>query len=542
MRVLAFLLLLASFAAAVVDVDPKTVGGASVVAGLTWAVDAGGGSASELSLKTYSFYSDSRQSFEVVSADSHSTGVDANGNSLLVFSLNAGLQATEVSYSAVVRTRQSLELASASNEAAYLGESELVKFSAGISGKAAELASSSELESAVSFSEWVHNNVHYEGAGYGSTSLDSATVFELREGTCDEFSHLLIALLRSQGIPAKFVAGFVYSGEEWVAHAWVEAAVGGKWVPLDPTFNEAIVLDGTHLKFAEGKDQSEIREEISGRGAGLDLSRASVVRRSSLSFSSITPFEHLFSLSVSGPSQQLGEGSLAVVSARVSNTALQPLAAPLSIIVPKQVRIVSEKDALLFLAPGESKEFNWTLVLPNQLAEGYDYTFPVVVETLGAQAQFNVSARRGGAVAALSSLQLSDVSFSADASTLRFFVKTKNTGSNAFREVNAIVSFQGIERTNSFSLEPGEEKTLEFAFPVLGAGSFSGTIILVAGELRLSQPFTAVIQSTPAPSSAPLQPPASGERDLFLFAAMAMVLIIALFILLLKKKKAYFEA
>ncbi|MEW5956067.1 MAG: transglutaminase domain-containing protein, partial [Candidatus Micrarchaeota archaeon] len=343
------LLLLASFTAAAVDIDPKTVGGAVVQADLEWTVDSGGGSATELSLKTYSFYSDGRQSFEVSSADAHSASADSNGNPLLVFSLDPSLQTSEVSYSAVVRTRQSLDFAPAANASAYLGESELVKISSGISGKAVELASDGGLRSAASLSEWVHNNVRYDGPGYGSSSLDSAEVFELRGGTCDEFSHLLIALLRSRGVPAKFVAGFVYSGEEWVAHAWVEAAVDGEWIPFDPTFNEAIVLDGTHLKFAEGRDQSEIREEITGRGTGLDLGRASVTRRSSLSFSATAPFENLFSLNASAPAEQLGEGSLAVVTARVSNTASQPVAAPLSIVVPEEMRIVSAEDALLFL-------------------------------------------------------------------------------------------------------------------------------------------------------------------------------------------------
>ncbi|NYZ74670.1 hypothetical protein H0O03_00180, partial [Candidatus Micrarchaeota archaeon] len=70
----------------------------------------------------------------------------------------------------------------------------------------------------------------------------------------------------------------------------------------------------------------------------------------------------------------------------------------------------------------------------------------------------------------------------------------------------------------------------------------SGTVTLIAGDLRLSRPFTVSVQdvqSTPSPlqeNQAPL-----AERDWFLFAAMAMVLIIVLLILFLRRKKAYSE-
>jgi len=545
MRGIAFsLLLLASFAAAVIDVDPKTVGGAEVRVDLQWAVDSGGGSATELSLKTYSFYSDARQSFEIVSSDPHSQSTDANGNPVLVFPLDASLRNNAVSYSAVVRTSQSLDFSSASNSMAYLTESPLVKISSGIAGKAAEVAGGTvDLRKAVELSSWVHDNVKYDGPGYGGSSLDSEAVFQLREGTCDEFSHLLIAMLRSRGIPAKFIAGFVYSGEEWVAHAWVEAAVDGKWVPFDPTFNEAIVLDGTHLKFAEGKDQSEIREEITGRGVGLDLNAASVTRRSNASFSSRAPFQNLFSLTAEGPSEQLGEGSLAVITATVSSRASRPVAAPLSIVAPEEARLVSDRDILVFLDSGESKQVNWTIVLPDSLAEGYAYTFPISIETLGNQAQVNVSARQGGAIVALSSIELSDLSYSSEGSALKLFVVTRNSGSTAFDSVRAVVELQGTERASEFSLASGEERTLEFAFPPASPASvLHGTVTLTANDSRISRPFTVLVQdvqSTPTPLEEKTEPFA--ERELFLAGAFAMVLIIVLLILFLRRKKAYSE-
>ncbi|HII39461.1 TPA: transglutaminase domain-containing protein [Candidatus Micrarchaeota archaeon] len=539
---LALLLLIAPFAFAVVDVDPKSVGGAVVSVALEWEVDGVIGSSSELALKTYLFYSGERQLFELTSVPAHSSSSDENGNPLLVFPLSPNEGRKIISYSALVRTLQYSDFIPAVNPSAFVAQSKLVRFSQGISSKAVEVGGSGawNLQKVVALTEWVHDNVDYDGPGYGAMSLDSQSVFESRRGTCDEFSHLLIALLRSQGIPAKFVAGFVYSGEQWVPHAWVEAAIDGEWVSLDPTFNEAIVLDGTHLKFAEGSDQSEIREEVTGKGIGLDLSNATVERRANLSFVSAVPFKELFSLQASGSEEQLGPGSIAVVLVGVYNKGSRPAAAPLSLVVPDGVTILSKKQALLFLEPHERREFSWVVLLPQELEGGYVYTFPLRVDTLGAETQVNVSGRRGADVSATSSLVLSDFSYSLESSEVRFFLKLSNEGSNAFESVRVVVSMgNGEERTaDGLFLAPGESQNLAFSFAMpLGSGLFEGNAVVSAGEARIVQPFTFFVRPTPEPTIVPTPVPETPlSEGLFLIAAMAMVLIIVGTIFFLKRR------
>jgi len=58
-------------------------------------------------------------------------------------------------------------------------------------------------------------------------------------GACAQHGVLAVALLRRLGVPARGVTGWVALGETMAVHFWVEAELGGRWIPLDPTFDEA---------------------------------------------------------------------------------------------------------------------------------------------------------------------------------------------------------------------------------------------------------------------------------------------------------------
>jgi transglutaminase-like putative cysteine protease len=59
------------------------------------------------------------------------------------------------------------------------------------------------------------------------------------KGDCTEHGVLAVALLRRLGVPARGVTGWMAFGDSMGLHFWVEARIGGRWVPLDPTFNQA---------------------------------------------------------------------------------------------------------------------------------------------------------------------------------------------------------------------------------------------------------------------------------------------------------------
>ena len=58
-------------------------------------------------------------------------------------------------------------------------------------------------------------------------------------GACSQHGVLAVALLRRLGVPARGVTGWIGLGETMAVHFWVEAEVGGRWIPADPTFDQA---------------------------------------------------------------------------------------------------------------------------------------------------------------------------------------------------------------------------------------------------------------------------------------------------------------
>jgi transglutaminase-like putative cysteine protease len=58
-------------------------------------------------------------------------------------------------------------------------------------------------------------------------------------GACSQHGILAVALLRRLGVPARAATGWIALGETLAVHFWVEAEIGGRWIPLDPTFDQA---------------------------------------------------------------------------------------------------------------------------------------------------------------------------------------------------------------------------------------------------------------------------------------------------------------
>jgi transglutaminase-like putative cysteine protease len=120
-----------------------------------------------------------------------------------------------------------------------------------------------------------------------TTRVDSPIDHALRAraGVCQDFAHIMIALVRSLGIPSRYVSGYIAPREsahdrasDNATHAWVEAFVPGiGWVGFDPT-NNAIAGD-RHIAVAIGRDYSDVpptRGVFKG-DAGSELSVAVAV-------------------------------------------------------------------------------------------------------------------------------------------------------------------------------------------------------------------------------------------------------------------------
>jgi transglutaminase-like putative cysteine protease len=99
-----------------------------------------------------------------------------------------------------------------------------------------------------------------------TTRVDSPIdeALKSRQGVCQDFAHIFIALLRRLAIPARYVSGYLFHGSEdrdrsreGATHAWVEAWLPGTgWVGFDPTNN--LLASERHIRTAVGRDYADV--------------------------------------------------------------------------------------------------------------------------------------------------------------------------------------------------------------------------------------------------------------------------------------------
>jgi transglutaminase-like putative cysteine protease len=120
------------------------------------------------------------------------------------------------------------------------------------------------------------NQAVYEQFAYVSGSTTNSTplavIWQQRKGVCQDFTHIMLSVLRTAGLPARYVCGYIEAvappsaaanntlgraGRTLVGavatHAWVEVLVPGRrWVALDPTNKQW--CGERHIKVSHGRD------------------------------------------------------------------------------------------------------------------------------------------------------------------------------------------------------------------------------------------------------------------------------------------------
>ncbi|MHA6795805.1 transglutaminase family protein [Pseudonocardia bannensis] len=109
---------------------------------------------------------------------------------------------------------------------------------------------------------WVREHLTYR-AGTTGVHTSAIEAWQAGKGVCQDYAHLTLLLLRSMGIPARYVSGYLLpradtevketiSGE---SHAWIEAWTGDWW-GYDPTND--IEIAHRHVWVAVGRDYSDV--------------------------------------------------------------------------------------------------------------------------------------------------------------------------------------------------------------------------------------------------------------------------------------------
>ena len=118
--------------------------------------------------------------------------------------------------------------------------------------------------------ERIHADFTYDAE---ATSVETTPIeaFRLKRGVCQDFTHVMIVALRSLGIPAGYVSGYLRTipppGKERLEgadamHAWVRVWCGraSGWMEWDPTNN--IMAGSDHIRVGYGRDYSDVAPVI----------------------------------------------------------------------------------------------------------------------------------------------------------------------------------------------------------------------------------------------------------------------------------------
>jgi transglutaminase-like putative cysteine protease len=112
----------------------------------------------------------------------------------------------------------------------------------------------------------VHEQFEYR-AQSTDVATDALQALQLKRGVCQDFAHVMIACLRSRGLAARYVSGYLRTtppasaGPSFVgadaSHAWVSVFCPPfGWVDLDPTNDLRVATD--HIVIAWGRDFGDV--------------------------------------------------------------------------------------------------------------------------------------------------------------------------------------------------------------------------------------------------------------------------------------------
>jgi hypothetical protein len=106
---------------------------------------------------------------------------------------------------------------------------------------------------------WIKENFTFKTDVTG-IDTDLNDILKNKQGVCQDFTHLFIAISKQFGIPSRYVSGYLHQGNGYFGdsqmHAWVECCLPDSgWIGFDPTNN--LIAAENHIKVAHGKDYTD---------------------------------------------------------------------------------------------------------------------------------------------------------------------------------------------------------------------------------------------------------------------------------------------
>ncbi len=266
----------------------------------------------------------------------------------------------------------------------YTQPTEFIDLTPEIEAKAREIIGQDDDLFSVVFklADWTQNNINYDLSTLTAEAVQkSSWVLSHKEGVCDEMTNLFISMLRSVGIPAKFISGMVYSnvGFTWGLHGWAEVYfpnVG--WLPFDVTFQQYGWLDPSHMKLKENVDSGAPSSQYEWKGNDVDLKVGKLDIQAQVKESQ-GKIQSPITITAAPVRKDVGFGSFVPLQVNIENPN-DFYVAP-TIYVRKATPLTEKNAKAILLPPHTDNILYWIMQVPADLDKKFVYTSSLEVQS-----------------------------------------------------------------------------------------------------------------------------------------------------------------
>ncbi len=256
-----------------------------------------------------------------------------------------------------------------------------------IRAKALELAQGEDdlYSVTIKVADYVQRTVVYDlNTLTEKASQKASWVLENKQGVCDEMTSLFIAMMRSLGVPTRFVSGISYTtsplfSDPWQPHGWAEVYFPDKgWVPVDIAFGQFGYVDASHIRLYEGTDPTD--DVIYYEWTGQDISLKESPSEFRVTVKKVGyAIEDTVLLRVSPLASKVDLGSYNRIEVVATNMGKGYAVRTLQLGLPREVELIGSKTKSVLIKPNTEAKVIFIVKVPEELDPAYTYTFPITV-------------------------------------------------------------------------------------------------------------------------------------------------------------------
>ncbi|MDO8661340.1 MAG: transglutaminase-like domain-containing protein, partial [Candidatus Woesearchaeota archaeon] len=231
--------------------------------------------------------------------------------------------------------------------------------------------------------DWTKKNIAYNLSSLTAEVAQSASwVIEHKEGVCDELTSLFIAMLRSLGIPGRFVSGLSHSNSplvpnNWGSHGWAEVWFPNTgWVSFDPTFGQYGWIDAGHIKLKENIDPSEKSVQFVWQARDMQVKTKPLTMTGKVLQEGRKKKSEL-AISIKPLHDQIGFGSANVIQVQIKNLQNNYVASHIRLASSLELSI-EMPEQLAILAPQSETTLSWLVQVNKGLQQSFSYSIPLL--------------------------------------------------------------------------------------------------------------------------------------------------------------------